>query len=161
MWSNKDVASGVVLLALAGAYHLATRQIPRSSLSDEVGADGLPHVLTALLVLLGALIALRGMLARRPAQAAAPAAAPADDDAHQSALPRALGFLAIGAAYILVAPLVGYAAAVALLIGTVALYEGMTPSWRLAAVACAGGVLFWLLFVTLLGVEQPVSRFWG
>jgi len=161
---NRDVASGVVLLALAAAYHVATRQIPHSSLSDEVGADGLPHLLTALLALLGALIALRGvfgrgLLARRPASPAAPA--PADDDAHQSTPLRALGFLALGVGYMLVAPLVGYPAAAALLIGSVALYEGMAPSWRLVAVACAGGLLFWLLFVVLLGVEQPTSRFWG
>jgi|SRR5882724_9401647 len=160
---NKDVASGVVLLALAAAYHVATRQIPHSSLSDEVGADGLPHLLTALLALLGALIALRGLLARRPAAPAAPAPTPApgDDDAHQSTLLRALGFLALGAGYMIVAPLVGYPAAAALLNGSVALYEGMAPSWRLVAVACAGGLLFWLLFVVLLGVDQPISRFWS
>ena len=76
-------------------------------------------------------------------------------------MPRALGFLAIGVGYILAAPLLGYAPAVALLIGVVALYEGMAPSWRIMAVACAGGVLFWLLFVALLGVEQPASRFWS
>jgi hypothetical protein len=160
---NKDVASGVVLLALAAAYHIATRQIPHSSLSDEVGADGLPHLLTALLAPLGALIALRGLIAGRAA-ARTPARAaptPADDDAHQSTLRRAFGFLALGVGYMLVAPLVGYAAAAALLIGSVALYEGMAPSWRLAAVACAGGLLFWLLFVVLLGVEQPISRFWS
>jgi len=155
----KDVASGAVLLAIAGAYHLATRRIARSSLSDEVGADGLPHLLTAALVLLGGAIALRGLLARPVA--AAPAVGDGGDAAQQAGLPRALGFLAIGVGYMLVAPLVGYAVGVALLIVAVALYEGLAPSWRLAAVACAGGVAFWLIFVALLGVTQPASPFWA
>src|SRR5262245_25442527 len=111
---HKDVASGIVLLALAGAYHLATRQIPRSSLSDEVGADGLPHLLTAALVVVAGAITIRGLLAARRPQPAAPAR---DSDApQQAALPRALGFLAIGVGYMLVAPLVGYAAGIAVLI---------------------------------------------
>ena len=162
----RDIASGAVLLALAGGYHLATRQIPRSSLSDEVGADGLPRLLTAALVLLGAAIALRGLMQRAPAPARGADAADTTanataDEAPHSALPRALGFLALGVGYMLLAPLVGYVLAVALLIVAVALYEGLAPSWRLAAVACAAGVLYWLVFVALLGVEQPVSRFWG
>jgi hypothetical protein len=61
----------------------------------------------------------------------------------------------------LVAPLVGYAAAVALLIAVVAVYEGVAPSWRVPAVAVAGAALYWLTFVALLGVEQPTSRFFG
>ena len=70
---------------------------------------------------------------------------------------RALGLLAIAAGYVVLAPLVGYAVALALLIASVAAYEGMTLSWRLAAVAAGGAVVFWLLFVQLLGVEQPQS----
>lgn len=149
---NRDFASGLVLLALAGTYHLATREIPRSSLSDEVGPDGLPNLLTALLALLGALIAIRGLITRSRA---------VRTNEQQAAPLRALGFLAIGAGYVLVAPLVGYAIAVALLIAAVALYEGMAPSWRVPAVAVGGGVLFWLIFVALLRVDQPTSLFWG
>jgi hypothetical protein len=35
----------------------------------------------------------------------------------------------------------------------------MGPSWRVAAVAVAGAFAFWLLFVQILGVEQP-RAFW-
>jgi putative tricarboxylic transport membrane protein len=153
---NADLASGVVLLALALGYHLATREIPRSSLSDEIGPDGLPNLLTVLLVLLGALIAGRGLIARRPT-----ARAEADQAARQASPLRAAGFLAIGVSYMIVAPLVGYLVAIVFLIMAVALYEGMALSWRVPAVAVSGGVLFWLIFVALLGVEQPASRFWG
>ena len=37
---NKDILSGFILLIVAGAYYWATLQIPDSSLSDEVGAQG-------------------------------------------------------------------------------------------------------------------------
>jgi hypothetical protein len=68
-----------------------------------------------------------------------------------------LGLLGIAAAYIVVAPLVGYGVALALMIAAVAMYEGMRPSWRMAVVAAAGALAFWLLFVQLLGVEQPTG----
>jgi ABC-type cobalamin transport system permease subunit len=58
-----------------------------------------------------------------------------------------------------VAPLVGFGPALALLIAAIALYEGAVPSWRMALVAVAGALAFWLLFVQLLGVEQPRSLF--
>jgi putative tricarboxylic transport membrane protein len=149
---NKDVVGGLILLCLAGAYYWATRQIADSSLSDEVGAQGLPTILGFLLAGLAVLIMARGALARpRPV---AMAADPEDADAPPR---RALGLLAIAAGYVVLAPLVGYAVALALLIASVAAYEGMTLSWRLAAVATGGAVVFWLLFVQLLGVEQPQS----
>ena len=69
---NKDVVGGLILLCLAGAYYWATRQIADSSLSDEVGAQGLPTILGFLLAGLAVLIMARGALARpRPVAVAA------------------------------------------------------------------------------------------
>ena len=150
---SKDVLSGAVLLVVAAAYYWAMLQIPESSLSDEVGAQGLPRILVFLLAGLALLILARGFLAPRKRPAA-------DVDAGENpdAAPRrALGFLAIAAGYVVVSPLVGYGPALALLIATVALYEGTKPSWRTAVIAIGGAVVFWLLFVQLLGVEQPSS----
>ncbi len=65
---NKDILSGGLLLAGAGVYWWATTQIPESSLSDEVGAQGLPRILALLLVAVALLIVARGLLAaRKPA----------------------------------------------------------------------------------------------
>ncbi len=61
----------------------------------------------------------------------------------------------------IVAPAVGYAIGLALLIVAVALYERERLSLRLVGVAAAGGVGFWLIFVKLLGTEQPVSWLLG
>jgi hypothetical protein len=151
---NRDVLSGAILLAVAGAYYWATLQIPESSLSDEVGAQGLPKILAALLAALALLIIVRGLAMERKRQLAVRS----DTLEEGTSSPgRALGFLAIAAGYVIVAPVVGFAPALALLIAAVAIYEGMRPSWRLGLVAIAGAVAFWLLFVQLLGVEQPAS----
>jgi hypothetical protein len=151
---NKDVLSGIILLVVAALYYAATLQIPESSLSDEVGARGLPHILAILLAGLGALITARGVIMGRKSVSAAPVVT---DDEEEAPPRRALGFLAIAAGYVIVAPLVGFAPALALLIAAIAVYEGAVPSWRMAVVAAAGAIAFWLLFVQLLGVEQPRS----
>jgi putative tricarboxylic transport membrane protein len=150
---NKDVLSGGVLLLVAAAYYWATLQIPDSSLSDEVGAQGLPRILAFLLAGLALLILARGFLV-----APKPLASDVDAADDPDAFPRrALGLLAIAAGYVLVSPLVGYGPALAILIAAVAIYEGTKPTWRMAAVAVGGALVFWLLFVQLLGVEQPSS----
>jgi putative tricarboxylic transport membrane protein len=153
---NKDVVSGLALLGLAAAYYWALRQIPDSSLSDEVGAQGLPLILAILLAGLAVAIVLRGLAVSRRRQPATEANADEDETAPPR---RALGFVAIAAGYVLVTPLVGFAPALALLIAAVAVFEGTRPSWRVAAVAVAGAFAFWLLFVQILGVEQPRSVF--
>jgi hypothetical protein len=152
---NKDVLSGAILLGVAGAYYWATLQIPHSSLSDEVGAQGLPTILAVLLAAVAVFIVVRGIvIARRKSTAAVVGVA---DDEPDASPRRALGLLAIGAGYLIVAPVLGYGPAVALLVAAVATYEGMRPSWRLAATAIGGAIAFWLLFVQVLGVEQPTG----
>lgn len=152
---NKDVVSGLILLGVSAAYYWATQQIPGSSLSDEVGAQGLPTMLAIVLALVAVLIVIRGLAMGRGRQLATAA----NDDEDTAPPSRALGFLAIAAGYVLVAPLIGFAPALALLIAAVAVYEGLRPSWRMAVVAVSGGIAFWLLFVQILGVEQPQAFF--
>lgn len=149
---KKDILGGGVVLAVAGAYYLGTRRIAHSSLEDGVGADGLPLILSGLLALMAVFLILRSLLATTP-----PDIPTADNREYSAPLPRALGLLAIGAGYAIIAPIIGYIPAIALLIAAVAMYEGLRPSWRLAITAVAGAGGFWLLFVWLLGVEQPTS----
>ncbi|MFY8150658.1 MAG: tripartite tricarboxylate transporter TctB family protein [Hyphomicrobiales bacterium] len=153
----KDVAAGGVLLVVAGLYHWQTLKISQSSLSDDVGPEGLPKLLAVALAVVAALIMVRGLMASVRLRAVSEKADPDAD--YVSSIPRALGFLAIGIGYILVAPVVGYVIAVALLVAVVAIYEGVAPSWRVAAVAAGAGVLFWGIFVKLLGTEQPIGWF--
>lgn len=152
---NKDSLSGLVLLALAAVYHWATGSIADSSLSDEVGASGLPRALAIALAVLGVILIVKSVLAARAAKAEG---LDADDEEEKDArMPRAIGFLLFGAAYVLLLPYVGYLIGVALLIAAVALYEGAPRRWTVPVAAIGGAVLYWAVFVKLLGVNQPVG----
>ncbi|UVC08634.1 tripartite tricarboxylate transporter TctB family protein [Rhizobium sp. TH2] len=152
---TKDLLSGVALLGISGTYYAWSTYIADSTLSDEVGAGGLPRALAVVLAILGVILIARTLLIAR---AAAPAnAAASDDDEEQASLPRGIGFLLIGAAYIFLLPFVGYILATALMIAAVALYEGAARTWAIPAAALGGGVFYWAIFVKLLGVHQPMG----
>lgn len=150
---NKDIISGFALLVFDVVYFRATQKIQISMLDDAFGARGLPHILAVLLAVLAAIIIFRGFLASRRIQPITEA--PVEDAEREAPLARALGLLLIGAGYIVVLPIVGYPVGIALLIGTIALYEGAARNWRIPAAAIFGGLLFWLLFNVLLGVGLP------
>ena len=61
---RRDLACAALGLAFAGAYWAAARGLPRSMLSDAVGADGVPRGLALLLALFSILIAMRALLRR-------------------------------------------------------------------------------------------------
>jgi putative tricarboxylic transport membrane protein len=151
---HKDSIAGILLLGLAAGYYWLTLKIPSSSLSDEVGADGLPLLLVGALGIIATILVIKGVFA-----GAAVATVPEPDDAdHESAgLLRALGFVAIGVGYMVIAPLIGFALGIAALIIAVALYEREPPSLKLMLVALTAGGGFWLVFVRFLGAEQPAS----
>jgi putative tricarboxylic transport membrane protein len=155
----KDAAAGGILLVLAALYYWQSLKIQESSLSDEVGPQGLPFMLAGSLAAAAVLIGIRGLLAARKAAESAAAKTTEKPADHVATIPRALGFLAIGAGYMLIGPVVGYIVAIGLLIGAVAIYEGRKPSLGLVAVAACAGVGFWVVFVLLLGTEQPQGRF--
>ncbi|EUB99498.1 hypothetical protein PMI07_005779 [Rhizobium sp. CF080] len=156
---NKDLLSGAALLAVAGTYYTWSTQIADSTLSDEIGADGLPKVLSVLLAILAACLIGRALLAvRLHAVAATTGKADEEEEDENAPLPRALGFLLFGAAYVFLLPFVGYIVATALLIGGIALYEGaQRRSWIVPAAAIGGAVFYWAIFVKLLGVNQPMG----
>jgi len=151
---NKDLLSGLVLLLIAALYHRATGAIADSTLSDEVGATGLPRVLAYTLAGLGLLLVVRSLLVARRAGYTA------DPESQDARLPRAVGFLLFGAAYVAVLPLLGYLVSVALLIAAVTLFERAERPWAVPIVAIGGAALYWAIFVKLLGVHQPVGSVW-
>lgn len=153
---TKDLLSGVVLVAVAGTYYAWSTQIADSTLSDEIGAGGLPQVLAVILAILGLCLIGRTLLATR----LSPAAAGHGDDEEEdrnAPFPRAVGFLLFGVVYIVLLPFLGYIISTALLIGAIALYEGAPRTWVVLAAAIGGGVLYWAIFVKLLGVKQPMG----
>ena len=155
MVMNKDLLSGLVLLLIAGLYYVGSGTIADSTLSDEVGASGLPRVLSVVLAGLGLLLVVRSLIAVRPA-----ARASKEDDVVGSRLPRAIGFLAFGVGYVLLLPILGYIVSIALLIMGVALFERAERPWFVPVTAIGGAVLYWAIFVKLLGVNQPIGSLW-
>lgn len=155
---NKDLLSGLVLLALSAAYFWAAETIPNSMLDDAFGPRGLPVVLAGLLAFLALILTARGVIGLRTPAADIAANDEEDDQRADASMPRALGLLLIGGAYVLVLPWLGYMLSIALLIAAIALYEGARRDWRVPAAAIFGGVLFWLLFNKLLGVAQPAGK---
>jgi putative tricarboxylic transport membrane protein len=151
---NKDVLAGAGLLVVSGLYYAATLQIQQSSLSDEIGPTGLPLILAGLLSGLSVLLMVRGWAMAR-ADPFPAAVSVSDEDEPAAPVRRALGFLGLGLLYVVLSPIVGYVVALTMLIAAVAIYEGARPNWPLLAVALGGAGVFWLLFVGLLGVEQP------
>lgn len=149
---KRDLLVGLGALALAAAYYAAADALPRSMLSDAVGADGAPKLFALALGLLGVVQVARALPAAVRA-GAAPAGASATAGAHR----RALGVLAICAAYVALAPHLGYLLATAALIYTLTVYAGQAHSWRVAAISLGGGIALWFSFAKLLGVAMPAG----
>jgi hypothetical protein len=142
----RDLVAGILALALAAAYFAAADALPRSLLSDQVGADGVPKALALALGLLGVMQITRAVVHR---------VAPGGVDESPAHHARAFGLLLIGAAYAALAPHLGYlVATTALLLATTA-YAGGRWSLRMVAVSAAGGAGLWLVFAKLLGVSMP------
>jgi putative tricarboxylic transport membrane protein len=72
---------------------------------------------------------------------------------------RALGVAALGAAFVALAPVLGYPLALALLLLAAARYYG--AALRLQVVLYAGGTaaILWLIFARGLGVAMPAGLF--
>jgi hypothetical protein len=165
-----DLALGGAAIVLSAGWLIEVGRIPDSLLSDSVGAGGLPRLLGWAAGAIGVLLCARGLLAR--ALNGASPAGPNDrrprlrgdrlggDAGHRaSAHPhlRALGLLAILAAYVALAPWLGYAVATGLLLAAAASYAGAPRDRQLVLVPVAAGLLFWLLFVVAFGIPMPGS----
>lgn len=146
---GRGLVCGIGALALSIAYYAAATGVPASLLSDAVGADGLPRVLALALGLLGVLAVLRAVLARGVPAGDVP------EGGGVAAHARALGMIALGAAYAVLTPTLGYVVGTIAFLFIVATYSGQRPSLRLAAISAAGGLVLWLVFVMLLGVAMP------
>jgi putative tricarboxylic transport membrane protein len=148
---TRDTIVALGLSVLAGLYWLGADQIRVSKLEGNVGAQAVPKGLAISLAVLSVLLIAQALL--RPRQAAAPAG---EGDAFGShAHLRAAGMLLIGMGYLAVVYTVGYMPAVVGLVLATALYLGQRPSAWLVLVAVGLAVLYYLIFVRLLGIPLP------
>ena len=157
-----DLALGCVAFALAVGYYLIAATIPESRLADAVGPQGLPKMYAVLLAALALILIVRSLVSTVRLTAFAKATALKKPDTTSAgtsvhAIRRVAGLIAIGAAYVAIVPWLGYIPSVAALIMATTCYQGGALNRQVAGVAMAGAVVFWLLFVKLLGIPQPAG----
>lgn len=148
---TRDVAFGLATLAVACGYYLIAAALPDTQLADAVGPRGLPKAYGMLLaglsiILIGQSLVRRGRLV---------GAARSSPESPPSV--RAVGVLLIGIAYVALVPWLGYAFALAGLIAATTYYQGGVLNRQVAIVAATGAGFFWLIFVWLLHIRQPVG----
>ena len=148
---SRDTAVGFGLLALAGLYWLGADQIRVSRLEGAVGAQAVPKGLAISLAVLSVLLMAQGLLRTRRVAGGTGEAEIGQGHANR----RAAGMLLIGMGYLAVVGTVGYVPAVVVLVVATALYLGQSPSARLVLLAVGLAVLYYLIFVRLLGIPQP------
>ena len=171
---HRDLAFGAAALAISILYYWMATLVPVSQLADAIGPQGLPKIYAVILAALSLILLARsvrdpGSGIRDPKGSGKPPAAelsgsPIPDPRSpipdpRSPLFRAAGMLVIGIGYILVAPWMGYLLSIAGLIFATTYYQGGTVGRQAALVALCGGVFFWLLFVTFMGIAQPPGFF--
>lgn len=152
---RRDWIAGLVLLGLAVAYFVFADDIPRSQLSDVVGAASFPKLLAVSLAGLSTFLVLTSLFGKRLAVSEETRRERAAKDLRGFA--RAGGTLALGFGFLLIIDWVGYAVAVALLLAAMLAYNHMKLGWRTAVFAAAGGGFFWLLFGLLFDAAVPAG----
>ncbi len=151
---RRDWIAGLVLLAVAAGYYRLAMDIPRSQLSDVVGAATFPRLLAIALAILSAILVLTGVLKRAPVAPAKAAEQAAED---RRAFLRAGGTVLIGVGYLVVIRWLGYPLAVALLVAAMLRYNRESFSWKMAAVSVGAGLFFWFLFGYLFAIPVPMG----
>jgi len=152
---NRDLLFGIATLVVAAVYYGLAVAIPRSDLADPVGPQGLPRIYALLLAALSLILIARSL--RR--------SAPNPDSPNPesripnpgSGIPRVVGMLLIGVAYIIVLPWFGYLLSVAALITGTIYFQGGSINGRSILVAVSGAAIFWLLFIWLLRIQYPAG----
>ncbi len=155
---HRDAITGIVLMALAVLYYLMADALPKSLLSDNVGADGFPKLLAGALFMLALILLLMGLFKRR---ASNPAEVQEKRAHEKQAAIKAAGMLILGVLYLLFVSLIGYPIAVGFLIAGVLLYYKEALSLKVVLTAGIGGILFWVFFVFAMDIPMPMGIWAG
>jgi putative tricarboxylic transport membrane protein len=153
----RDLACAALGWIVAAAMWLGASRLQRSLLSDEFGADGLPRGLALVLAAVSTLIAVRALWQYRRR---APSHGIHEVEPAAGSHAKALGIVAIGFGYVLLAPWLGYVAAAFLLIAATTIYYGARPEPALLAISFGGAVVLWSVFAKVLSVSMPAG-FWS
>jgi len=152
---SRDLLFGIATLVIAAVYYGLAVAIPQSDLADPVGPQGLPRVYALLLAALSLILIARSL--RRSAPNADSPNSESRIPNPGSGIPRVIGMLLIGVAYIIVLPWFGYLLSVAALITATIYFQGGSINGRSVLVALSGAAIFWLLFIWLLRIQYPAG----
>jgi putative tricarboxylic transport membrane protein len=161
---RSDFFLGVAAIALSGAWLYVASGIQESMLSDATGPGGIPRVLGYVMAALGLLLCLRSVsfAAQAPGPTAVELEAAAEDDTpagwKNNPHIKALALLGILAAYVVLAPYLGYMVATAVLLGAVAAYGGAPINRNMLLICAGGGIALWLSFAWALNIPMQTSR---
>ena len=151
----RNLIGGIATIVIGASYLVMALSIRASALDDSVGPAGFPKALAVAMIGLGLMLCAQSFWAMRQRRVtAAPSAAETEGGGGRGVI-RAAGMLALGIAYLLIVRYVGYLPSIALLIIAAALYLGTPFSWRLVAVGIAGAIVYFVVFVLILGIPQP------
>lgn len=154
---KRDLACGVLMLAIAIAYYTVAAAIPKSTLADTVGPQGLPLGYAITLGVLSLLLIGTTLLGRGGGVQTILVATRHATKSDLYAAIRGAGLLLIGVAYVVLLPYLGYIVSIALLLAAIICYiEGRLNRWTIPVAVCGGGA-FWIIFVEILQVPQPAG----
>jgi len=154
---RKDCIAGTAFMALSAAYYYFALDIPRSVLSDAVGAAYFPKLLALCMFVLSALLVAAGVFRKTPAASQKADNKKKEGPSDLYMFRRAAGTLLIGITYLLLVPYIGYPVAVSMVVFWTILYFGEPLSRKVVMTAIGSGVFFWLLFVALFKIPMPMG----
>jgi len=149
---ERDVIAGLLLIVLGAIYYFMSDSLPRSLLSDRVGADGFPKLLAVTLIAFSVVLILQSVIRQKtsPVQREE-----ATNEGYRFL--KAAGMLAIGIGYLVIVSFIGYMVSIALLLTVALRYQGEPVSRRVLLTAVLGGIFFWAFFVFALKTPMPAG----
>jgi len=160
----RNLIGGIATIVIGAAYLVMASGLRASALSDSVGPAGFPKALAYGMIGLGLVLCFQSLVALRARRRAGVVGggltgvdANTDDEdlGTMHCVLRAAGMLALGIVYLLIVRYLGYVPSVALLIIAVSLYLGTVFSWAVVAIGITGALVYWVVFVFILGIPQP------
>ncbi len=149
---DRDVTAGLLLIALGAIYFYMADNLPRSLLSDRVGAEGFPKLLAVTLMVFSAVLILQSIIRQK----ASPVRQEETGNERYRFL-KAAGMLSIGIVYLVIVSFTGYMFSIALLLMAALRYQGEPFSRKVLLTAVLGGIFFWAFFVFALKTPMPAG----
>jgi putative tricarboxylic transport membrane protein len=150
---NRDVAAGLVLVAVAVIGFIAAGSIEAPVAVDPLGPKTYPEILLGILGVLGVAIAIQGL--RNGPGPAADEVGEAQVDDQPAARLRTVGVLVLGVAYVALLGPLGYLVATSATLFAFLLVLGLGKPVRAAAVGIGMTVFLYAFFDLLLEVPLP------